>query len=54
VYTGLRLGELLGLQWEDVSFDEGVLHLRRQMTREGEVTLPKSASACAVSRCLWR
>ncbi len=44
MYTGLRLGELLGLQWQDVSFDEGVLHVRRQATRGGELTPPKTAA----------
>ncbi len=33
---GLRLGEVLGLRWEDFDRDEGVLHVRRQWTRFGE------------------
>ena len=36
LYTGLRLGELLGLQWQDIDLQEGVLHVRRQWTRTGE------------------
>ena len=36
--TGLRRGELLGLKWEDVDFEAGVLHIRRQVARvNGEV-----------------
>ena len=30
---GLRRGEVLGLQWADVDFDEGVLHVRQQLQR---------------------
>jgi integrase len=40
IYTGLRLGELLGLQWQDV--DGNVLHVRRQWALVGEVTEPKT------------
>jgi len=36
VYTGLRPGELLGLQWADIDFQEGVLYIRRQWTRSNE------------------
>jgi integrase len=33
---GLRLGEALGLRWEDFERDEGSLHVRRQWLRSGE------------------
>jgi integrase len=42
LYTGLRLGELLGLQWQDVDVREGVLYVRRQWTRTGEYATPKT------------
>jgi integrase len=45
VHTGLRLGELLGLQWGDLELDEAVLHVRRQLSRTGELTPPKTAKA---------
>jgi len=32
-YTGLRIGELLGLVWADVDFDGGILHVHRQLSR---------------------
>jgi integrase len=31
---GLRLGELLGLQWDAVDFERGVLHVRHQLQRK--------------------
>jgi len=31
--TGLRVGELLGLKWDDIDFDEGILFLRRSRTK---------------------
>ena len=37
--TGLRRGELLGLKWEDIDLDEGILRVRRQVCRiSGTVT----------------
>ena len=31
--TGLRLGELLGLKWSDINFDEGILTVNRTLQR---------------------
>lgn len=31
-FTGMRRGELLGLRWEDVDFENGVIHVRRNVT----------------------
>ena len=51
VRTGLRLGELLGLSWEDVDLGEHpCLNVRRQWTRavggnKGAMTEPKTAAA---------
>ena len=33
LFTGLRLGELLGLRWEDVDAVSGILHVRRTLNR---------------------
>jgi integrase len=33
VTTGMRRGELLGLRWNDVDLERGVLHIRRTMNR---------------------
>lgn len=46
VTTGLRQGELLGLKWEDVDLEYGVLRVRRTLTRvKGRLSLgePKTA-----------
>lgn len=32
-YTGIRLGELCGLQWQDVDAQTGLLHIRRTVER---------------------
>ena len=44
VNTGMRLGELLGLCWENVDFERGMVHVRRSMVR-GELTSPKNHRA---------
>jgi len=31
--TGLRQGELLGLRWNDIDLNEGIVHVRRSLTR---------------------
>lgn len=36
--TGLRRGELLGLKWDDIDLDQGMIHVRRQVYRiDGEI-----------------
>ena len=34
LYTGLRIGELLGLTWNDVDFDRGVIKITKTVYRE--------------------
>jgi integrase len=47
--TGLRLGEALGLSWEDIDLDRGTLTVRRALQRQGGnglvIVNPKSASS---------
>jgi len=42
--TGLRISECLGLQWQDVSFADATIHVRRTWTC-GQVGLPKSKTS---------
>src|SRR5438094_3022136 len=44
--TGLRISECLGLQWQDLSFTESCIRVRRTWTC-GEVGLPKSKASQA-------
>jgi len=41
-WTGARLGEVLGLQWPDVNFEEGTIRIQRSVSRRGEVGTPKA------------
>jgi integrase len=45
--TGLRAGEILGLQAEDFDFDRRLLHVRRSVWR-GKLQTPKSVNSQAV------
>jgi integrase len=42
--TGLRISECLGLQWQDVSFADSMIHVRRTWTC-GQIGLPKSKAS---------
>lgn len=46
LYTGLRTGELRGLQWADVDLDAATINVRRQIASHGKptVTPPKYSS----------
>jgi integrase len=53
VMTGLRPGELLGLRWEDLDLDQGVLKVRQSMKRgrgQGRAGLAAGALKTAQSR----
>ena len=46
IFSGLRIGELLGLTWGDVDFDGGTIRVRKQMDgRTGERVEPKTPHA---------
>ncbi|WP_147391993.1 tyrosine-type recombinase/integrase [Amnibacterium setariae] len=47
VFTGLRRGELLGLQWQDVDLSDGELIVRRQRTDAGGRTVEGEAKTAA-------
>lgn len=49
-YTGMRIGEVIGLDWSDVSLKDGMIHIRRQLIRidnheSNYYTSPKSQSS---------
>lgn len=41
VLTGLRLGEVVGLQWGDISFEDGTITVARQLGKDGKIGTPK-------------
>ncbi len=45
VLTGIRQGETLGLRWADVDVKAGVLRVRRQLDRRGQLVEPKTKAA---------
>lgn len=45
VFSGLRLGELLGLTWADVDFEAGEIRVRYQLDRDGGRVPPKTPQA---------
>ncbi|WP_206921880.1 tyrosine-type recombinase/integrase [Alicyclobacillus acidoterrestris] len=48
IYTGMRCGEVAGLQWHDIEWDSHVLHIRRARQRRGGkdiVGTPKTADS---------
>lgn len=44
LFTGLRLGELLGLRWEDVDFASNVLHVKRTLNRLNKLKRPSNSN----------
>ncbi|EAO9488579.1 tyrosine-type recombinase/integrase [Brevibacillus invocatus] len=36
VTTGMRQGEILGLRWKDIDFEEGVLYVRQTLSHDGK------------------
>ncbi|HAT2620154.1 TPA: site-specific integrase [Citrobacter freundii] len=45
VYTGMRHGELVSLAWEDIDLKTGTITVRRNYTKLGEFTLPKTEAS---------
>ena len=45
IFSGLRIGELLGLTWQEVDFKAGVIKVRFQATRPGERARLKTPAA---------
>jgi integrase len=47
-FTGLRMGELRALEWQDVDFGKALIHVRRNFTARGGYSLPKSGKVRSV------
>ena len=47
-FTGLRMGELLALQWRDVDFSGDVIRVRRSFNAHGGLGSPKSGKVRSV------
>ena len=49
IFTGVRLGELMGLEWTDINFKQGIVSIRRSsqyLTERGVFTkMPKTESS---------
>jgi integrase len=45
IYTGMRVGELLGLRWQDVDLKDGVIRVRHQLCRETRTLIPPKTEA---------
>ena len=45
VLTGLRQSEMLGLRWQDVHRESGLLRVRYQLDRHGQLVEPKTAAS---------
>lgn len=41
--TGMRVGELLGLKWDDIDFDRRVISVKRTLLEDGTCNPPKSS-----------
>ena len=46
--TGTRRGEMLGLKWQDIDFNQGRITIRRAIVA-GQVTTPKSGRSRVIS-----
>lgn len=48
LYTGMRTGEMLGLQWQDIDFDNNIITIKHNLTSVGGnrfLTTPKSKTS---------
>lgn len=50
LYTGVRLGELLGIQWDDINFDDKKISINKQVGRYKDYSEnPKAKTKLGIS-----
>lgn len=45
IYAGLRRGEIFGLMWQDINFDDGIMRIERQMNQKKQLIDLKTSSS---------
>lgn len=45
IYTGIRVGELCGLQWQDLNFNQGIVSIRRTVSRIKNLNYTEDATS---------
>lgn len=48
LYTGCRKSEVMGLQWKEVEFDEGIIHITKQFNRHYDPDNPDAKSTLGI------
>jgi integrase len=48
-HTAARISELLGLQWEDIDWDENTLSISKQLGRDGKLARTKNGKVRTIS-----
>ena len=54
VMTGLRRGEICGIKWSDINFDEGTLYIKRSIGRvkNGSITVGETKTAAGARKII--
>ena len=48
IATGMRQGEILGLRWQDVDYDNGVLCVRQTLSHDGKLLMSGAKTASSI------
>ncbi|MBY3620371.1 tyrosine-type recombinase/integrase [Acinetobacter sp. CUI P1] len=48
ITTGMRQGEILGLRWQDVDFNNGVISVRQTLSHDGKILVAGAKTASSV------
>ena len=50
LFTGVRVGELCGLKWGDIDFENGYAHIRRTVERIADLNSPYRKTKVIISK----